>query len=33
MTARRENEPMLLDGIHHVAILTADTDRLIGFYQ
>ena len=33
MTARHENEPMLLDGIHHVAILTADTDRLIGFYQ
>ena len=24
---------MLLNGIHHVAILTADTDRLIGFYQ
>jgi catechol 2,3-dioxygenase-like lactoylglutathione lyase family enzyme len=23
---------MLLDGINHVAILTADTDRLVGFY-
>ena len=25
--------PMLLDGINHVAVLTADTDRLIAFYE
>ena len=24
---------MLLDGINHVAVLTADTDRLVAFYQ
>jgi catechol 2,3-dioxygenase-like lactoylglutathione lyase family enzyme len=24
--------PMLLDGINHVALLTADTDRLVAFY-
>ena len=24
---------MLLDGLNHVAILTADTDRLVAFYQ
>jgi hypothetical protein len=24
---------MLLDGINHVAVLTADTDRLIAFYE
>ncbi len=33
MNTDRENDGMLLDGIHHVAILTADTDRLIAFYQ
>ncbi len=33
MTTQRENGPMLLTGIHHVAILTTDTDRLIDFYQ
>ena len=24
---------MLLDGIHHLTILTADMDRLVGFYE
>jgi catechol 2,3-dioxygenase-like lactoylglutathione lyase family enzyme len=24
---------MLLDGFNHVAILTADTDRFVGFYE
>ncbi len=33
MTVRRENDPVLLDGIHHVAILSSDTDRLVDFYQ
>ena len=33
MTMRRENDPMLLDGIHHVAILSSDTDRLVDFYE
>ncbi len=33
MTIRCENDPMLLDGIHHVAILSSDTDRLVDFYQ
>lgn len=33
MTMRRETDPMLLDGIHHVAILTSDTDRLVDFYR
>ena len=28
-----ENHEVLLDGINHVAILTADTDRLVAFYQ
>ena len=27
-----KNETILLDGIHHVAILTSDTDRLVRFY-
>jgi catechol 2,3-dioxygenase-like lactoylglutathione lyase family enzyme len=27
------NETVLLDGINHVAILTADTDRLLSFYR
>ena len=26
-------DSMLLDGIHHVAILTSDTDRLVDFYR
>jgi catechol 2,3-dioxygenase-like lactoylglutathione lyase family enzyme len=30
---RNEHEPVLLDGIHHVAVLSSDTDRLIDFYQ
>jgi catechol 2,3-dioxygenase-like lactoylglutathione lyase family enzyme len=33
MTIRRENDLVLLDGIHHIAVLTSDTDRLIDFYQ
>ena len=33
MTIRCENDPVLLDGIHHVAILSSDTDRLVDFYQ
>jgi predicted enzyme related to lactoylglutathione lyase len=33
MAHHRENDVMLLNGIHHVAILTADTHRLINFYQ
>ncbi len=33
MTDSRDNGEMLLDGIHHVAILTSDTDRLVEFYQ
>jgi catechol 2,3-dioxygenase-like lactoylglutathione lyase family enzyme len=33
MTIRCENAPVLLDGIHHVAILSSDTDRLVDFYQ
>lgn len=28
-----KNGAVLLDGIHHVAILTSDTDRLIRFYE
>jgi catechol 2,3-dioxygenase-like lactoylglutathione lyase family enzyme len=27
-----QTDPMLLDGINHVAVITADTDRLIAFY-
>ncbi len=33
MTIRCENDPVLLNGIHHVAILSSDTDRLVDFYQ
>ena len=33
MEPERENEPMLLDGIHHAAILTSDTERLVDFYR
>ncbi len=33
MTDRNKNDGSLVDGIHHVAILTADTDRLIRFYE
>ena len=33
MTHRSKNANMLVDGIHHVAILTADTDRLVRFYR
>jgi catechol 2,3-dioxygenase-like lactoylglutathione lyase family enzyme len=33
MTPDRDNGSMLLDGIHHVAILTSDTERLVDFYQ
>ncbi len=32
MTPDSKHDPMLLDGIHHVAILTSDTDRLVRFY-
>lgn len=32
MAHGNDNGRMLLDGIHHVAILTTDTDRLIHFY-
>lgn len=32
MAQRTDNDRMLVDGIHHVAILTADTDRLVEFY-
>lgn len=28
-----KNDDMLLDGLHHVAILTFDSDRLIAFYR
>lgn len=27
------NDAMLLDGLHHVAVLTSDTERLVRFYQ
>jgi catechol 2,3-dioxygenase-like lactoylglutathione lyase family enzyme len=27
-----QNGPVLIDGFNHVAILTADTDRLVAFY-
>jgi catechol 2,3-dioxygenase-like lactoylglutathione lyase family enzyme len=33
MTHDGHNGTMLLDGIHHVAVLTNDTDRLIDFYR
>ncbi len=33
MAERHDPAPMLLDGVHHVALLTSDTDRLIEFYQ
>lgn len=31
-TPEDENEPMMVAGVHHVAILTSDTDRLVRFY-
>ena len=31
-TAVDHNGGMLVDGINHVAVLTADTDRLVEFY-
>jgi catechol 2,3-dioxygenase-like lactoylglutathione lyase family enzyme len=33
MAHRSKNDDMLVDGIHHLAILTADTDRLVRFYR
>ncbi len=33
MTIDCDNGPVLLDGIHHVAILSSDTDRLVDFYR
>ena len=33
MPSGTNTDEMLIDGIHHVAILTADTDRLVRFYQ
>jgi len=33
VTDRASERPSLLDGINHVATLTADLDRLIGFYR
>ena len=32
MTIENPEDPALLDGLHHIALLTADTDRLVRFY-
>jgi catechol 2,3-dioxygenase-like lactoylglutathione lyase family enzyme len=33
MTERHDGPTMLLDGVHHIALLTSDTDRLVDFYE
>ncbi len=33
MTNVHETPPLLLDGVHHVAVLTSDAERLVDFYE